>query len=67
MSGSEVLIIDNLHVDIGDKSILKGINLEVMPGEMHAIMGRMALQETQATIWPKSRRPSRTTNLNLLI
>jgi len=35
-----MLIIDNLHVDIDDKSILKGINLEVMPGEMHAIMGR---------------------------
>ena len=31
--------IKNLHAKIGDKEILKGLNLEVNPGEVHAIMG----------------------------
>ena len=35
-----MLKIENLHIDVEDKTILKGINLTVMPGEMHAIMGR---------------------------
>ena len=35
-----MLKIENLHIDVEDKSILKGINLTVMPGEMHANMGR---------------------------
>lgn len=34
-----LLKIDNLHVSIGDKKILKGLNLEIKPGEIHAIMG----------------------------
>ncbi len=34
-----MLNIKNLHAKIGDKEILKGINLEVKPGEIHAIMG----------------------------
>ena len=34
-----MLKIDNLHAKIGDKTILKGIDLEVKPGEVHAIMG----------------------------
>jgi Fe-S cluster assembly ATP-binding protein len=34
-----MLKITNLHANIGDKEILKGINLEVNPGEIHAIMG----------------------------
>tara|TARA_R110002012_G_scaffold14924_2_gene60590 strand:+ start:104 stop:856 length:753 start_codon:yes stop_codon:yes gene_type:complete len=34
-----MLKINNLHATIGDKAILKGINLEVNPGEVHAIMG----------------------------
>jgi Fe-S cluster assembly ATP-binding protein len=34
-----MLIIKNLHASIGDKEILKGINLEVKAGEIHAIMG----------------------------
>ncbi len=34
-----MLHIDNLHVSIGDKAILSGINLEVKAGEVHAIMG----------------------------
>lgn len=31
--------IENLHANIEDKSILKGINLNIKPGEVHAIMG----------------------------
>ena len=34
-----MLSIKNLHASIGDKEILKGINLEVNAGEIHAIMG----------------------------
>jgi Fe-S cluster assembly ATP-binding protein len=34
-----MLHIENLHVSVGDKPILKGINLHVKPGEIHAIMG----------------------------
>ena len=34
-----MLTIKNLHASINDKEILKGINLEVNPGEVHAIMG----------------------------
>jgi len=33
------LIVDDLRVNIGEKSILKGLNLQVNPGEIHAIMG----------------------------
>ncbi len=34
-----MLKIDNLHARIGDKEILKGLSLEVKPGQVHAIMG----------------------------
>ena len=34
-----MLKITDLHANIDDKSILKGINLEIKPGEVHAIMG----------------------------
>ncbi len=34
-----MLKIKNLHAGIENKKILKGINLEVNPGEVHAIMG----------------------------
>lgn len=34
-----MLSIKNLHASIGDKEILKGINIEVKAGEVHAIMG----------------------------
>lgn len=35
----DMLQINNLHARIEEKEILKGINLEVKPGEVHAIMG----------------------------
>jgi Fe-S cluster assembly ATP-binding protein len=34
-----MLKIKDLHVSVGDKKILKGINLDVKAGEVHAIMG----------------------------
>lgn len=34
-----MLKISNLHASVDDKEILKGINLEVKAGEVHAIMG----------------------------
>ena len=34
-----LLEIKDLHASIGDKEILKGINLTIKPGEVHAIMG----------------------------
>jgi len=32
--------IQNLHVKVDEKKILKGINLQINPGELHVIMGR---------------------------
>jgi Fe-S cluster assembly ATP-binding protein len=34
-----MLKIENLHANVGDKPILKGLTLEVRAGEVHAIMG----------------------------
>lgn len=34
-----MLSIKNLHISIHNKEIIKGFNLEVKPGEVHAIMG----------------------------
>ena len=34
-----MLEIKNLHAEIEGKEILRGINLTVKPGEVHAIMG----------------------------
>ena len=34
-----MLKIENLHATVADKPILKGISLELNPGEIHAIMG----------------------------
>ncbi len=39
MSSGVPLIVENLRVNIGEKPILKGLNLRVNPGEIHAIMG----------------------------
>lgn len=36
---SDVLKIVDLHVSIGDKEILRGVNLEITEGETHALMG----------------------------
>ena len=34
-----MLEINNLHASVDGKQILKGIDLKVSPGEVHAIMG----------------------------
>ncbi len=34
-----MLEVRNLHARIGDKEILKGIDLVIKPGETHAVMG----------------------------
>ena len=34
-----MLEIKNLHAGVGDKKILRGVNLKVNAGEVHAIMG----------------------------
>jgi len=36
---NEMLKIDNLHVRIAGREILKGLSLELQPGQVHAIMG----------------------------
>jgi len=38
-NGQRELVIRNLHVKVEDREILKGIDLAVQPGKVHAIMG----------------------------
>ena len=35
----KMLKVKNLHASVGDKAILKGLNIEVKAGEIHAVMG----------------------------
>ncbi len=39
MSKDILLKIRNLHARVGDKEILKGINMDICKGEIHAVMG----------------------------
>jgi len=39
MSGEAMLEIENLHATVGSKEILRGLDLSVRAGEVHAIMG----------------------------
>ena len=39
MLENPLIVIDNLHASVEGAEILKGVNLTVMPGELHAIMG----------------------------
>lgn len=36
---ANILEIDDLHVSVGDKEILQGVNLTIKQGEVHALMG----------------------------
>jgi Fe-S cluster assembly ATP-binding protein len=38
-SSDNVLVVDDLHVNVGGKEILKGVDLEVRQGEVHALLG----------------------------
>jgi Fe-S cluster assembly ATP-binding protein len=39
VSKSPILEVKNLHANAGGKQILRGINLTIYPGEVHAVMG----------------------------
>src|ERR1700750_1486172 len=48
-----MLKIDNLHARVEGKEILKGLSLEVKPGEVHAIMGPHGrVKSTLGTVLP---------------
>lgn len=40
MTSQDILIIENLHVQVEEREILKGLNLRIKGGEIHALMGR---------------------------
>ncbi len=40
MSKNKILSVNNLHVEIEGKEIVKGVSLEINSGEKHAIMGK---------------------------
>lgn len=40
MAADPILRIRDLHVSIDETEILRGVNLEILPGEVHALMGR---------------------------
>ena len=44
-SDKPVLEISNLHAGIDDTPILRGINLEIPAGEIHAIMAEMEVEK----------------------
>ena len=43
-----LLEIKDLHASVADKPILKGINLTIHPGEVHAIMGAKRIGKEHA-------------------
>ncbi len=49
---SKVLTIDNLHVAIDGKEILKGVNLTLRQGEVHALMGPQRLRQEYPELPP---------------
>ena len=40
-----MLELKNLKASIGEKSIINGLNLNIKPGEVHAIMGLTDLEK----------------------
>ena len=36
---SSILELKNLHVSVGEKEILKGVDLDIKAGETHVLMG----------------------------
>src|SRR5216117_4037625 len=37
--GEPILVIEGLHAQVEDKEILRGVDLKITPGEIHALMG----------------------------
>ncbi len=56
-----MLEINNLNVAIGTQPILKGIDLHIRPGEVHAIMDPMVLEKVRCLkfwrVTPRMRLP----------
>jgi len=51
-----MLTIKNLHVTVDDKPILRGIDLAVHAGEVHAIMGPTVRARARSRMcWPGAR------------
>ncbi len=46
-----MLTIKNLHVSVENKEILRGINLQVNTGEVHAIMGPNGLAKVRSPMY----------------
>ena len=51
-----MLKIENLKASIGEVEILKGVDLEIKPGELHAVMGPCLLYTSPS---PRDRQKSR--------
>src|ERR1043166_7473225 len=50
-----MLQIEDLHANVDDKAILKGISLTLNPGEIHAIMGPNCAGKPPLSYWPAGR------------
>ena len=46
-----MLSVKNLHASVDGKEILRGIDLEVKAGEVHAIMGRSRTGRVWGCFW----------------
>ena len=52
---SVLLEIEDLHARVGDKEVIKGLNLTINEGEVHAIMGPNGAGKSRACWRPSDR------------